>query len=127
MQNELNDSDIKIEWFSGTGKGGQNRNKVQNSCRLTHIPTGIQASAQTRDRSNSYKLALETLQIRVKDQIKTESRKKQALEKKIQVGSGMRGDKIRTYRFQDDVVTDHKTEKKASVDKVLNGYFDILW
>lgn len=123
----LDQRDVEIEWFSGTGKGGQNRNKVQNSCRLTHIPTGIQASAQTRDRTNSYKLALETLESRVIEQLKTESNKKKSLEKKTQVGSGMRGDKIRTYRFQDDIVCDHRSGKKSSATKILDGYFNLLW
>ena len=47
--------------------------------------------------------------------------------RKAQVGSGMRGDKIRTYRFQDDIVKDDRTGKSASTTKVLKGYFDLLW
>ena len=50
-----------------------------------------------------------------------------ASDRKQQVGSGMRGDKIRTYRFQDDVVKDHLTNKSANVKKVLAGNFDLLW
>ena len=50
-----------------------------------------------------------------------------ASDRKQQVGSGMRGDKIRTYRFQDDVVKDHLTDKTASVKKVLAGNFNLLW
>ena len=50
-----------------------------------------------------------------------------ANDRKQQVGSGMRGDKIRTYRFQDDVVKDHITGKTASVKKTLAGNFDLLW
>ena len=50
-----------------------------------------------------------------------------AIERKQQVGSGMRGDKIRTYRFGDDIATDHLTNKRASVKKVLSGNFDQLW
>jgi peptide chain release factor 1 len=53
--------------------------------------------------------------------------KQQSINRKEQVGSGMRGDKIRTYRFQDDVVTDHRTDKKSSVKKILSGNFDLLW
>lgn len=51
----------------------------------------------------------------------------QAAERKSQVGSGMRGDKIRTYRFQDDTVKDHITGKSSTCTKILNGYFDVLW
>ena len=50
-----------------------------------------------------------------------------ASDRKAQVGSGMRGDKIRTYRFQDDVVQDHISGKRGSVKKILNGNFDSLW
>lgn len=50
-----------------------------------------------------------------------------SVERKEQVGSGMRGDKIRTYRFQDDVVKDHITEKIASVKQVMKGNFDLMW
>lgn len=48
-------------------------------------------------------------------------------DRKAQVGSGMRGDKIRTYRFQDDSVKDHQTGKSAKCSKVLAGYFDLMW
>ncbi len=50
-----------------------------------------------------------------------------AIERKEQVGSGMRGDKIRTYRFQDDIVKDHITEKVASVKQVMKGNFELMW
>jgi peptide chain release factor 1 len=51
----------------------------------------------------------------------------QSAERKAQTGSGMRGDKIRTYRFQDDIVKDHNSGKSASVDKVMAGNFNLLW
>lgn len=123
----INDSDIKIEWFSGTGAGGQHRNKHQNSCRLTHIPTGTVAVAQCRSRQNSYNEAKQELIDRVTQQHKTVKYAEQASVRKDQVGSGMRGDKIRTYRFQDDMVKDHLTGKSANLTKVLRGYFDMLW
>ena len=50
-----------------------------------------------------------------------------ASDRKSQVGTGMRGDKIRTYRFQDDSVQDHLSGKRSSVKKVMNGNFDLLW
>ena len=48
-------------------------------------------------------------------------------DRKEQVGSGMRGDKIRTYRFQDDIVQDHNTGKRSSVKKIMSGNFDLIW
>jgi peptide chain release factor 1 len=124
---ELKESDLKIEWFSGTGAGGQNRNKVKNSCRITHSPTGMVATAQTRDRINSKRLALTDIEKRVNNHFSSIAAKGQSDNRKSQVGSGMRGDKIRTYRFQDDIVTDHKTGKRDSVRKILSGNFDLLW
>ena len=56
-----------------------------------------------------------------------ESGKALASTRKAQVGSGERGDKIRTYRFQDNTVKDHRTEKTAQLEKVLQGNFDLLW
>lgn len=121
------ESDLKIEWYSGTGAGGQHRNKHQNSCRITHIPTGLIATAQTRSRQNSYNLAVAEIQQQVADLTQRSYNSKIAENRKQQVGTGMRGDKIRTYRFQDDRVQDHVTGKIASTKKVLQGNFDLLW
>ena len=121
------DADLKIEWYSGTGAGGQHRNKHQNSCRITHIPTGILATAQCRSRENSLAEARKTIEERIDSLVKTSYNNTIASDRKQQVGSGMRGDKIRTYRFQDDVVKDHISEKTASVKKVLAGNFELLW
>lgn len=126
-QVEFNERDFKVEWYSGTGCGGQNRNKVKSSCRLTHIPTGVVQTAQTRSRENSYKLALEG----IKKLIIESDKKKNVLETsricREMMGSGMRGDKIRTYRFQDDKTIDHITGKSARTSDVMNGNFQLLW
>lgn len=121
------DSELNVEWYSGTGSGGQFRNKHQNSCRLTHIKTGIMVTSQTRSRTNSYALAYAELTNRVKSQQQTKYNNIVATDRKQQVGSGMRGDKIRTYRFQEDAVKDHLTDKSASLRKVMNGDFAMLW
>ena len=120
-------SDLKVEWYSGTGAGGQHRNKHQNSCRITHIPSGVIATAQCRNRQNSFSEAMSAIQERVDNSTNRQYNNSIASDRKQQVGSGMRGDKIRTYRFQDDVVKDHITDKSASAKKVLAGNFDLLW
>ena len=124
---EIKESDFKIEWFSGTGAGGQYRNKHQNSCRITHIPSGEAATAQCRSRQNSLNEAKQNLIEILKRKNYIEIKNIIAADRKQQVGSGMRGDKIRTYRFQDDIVKDHITGKSASVKQVMRGYFDLLW
>lgn len=121
------ESDLKIEWYSGTGAGGQHRNKHQNSCRITHIPSGLVATAQTRSRQNSYNLAIQNIKETLDNDVKRRYNNNIASTRKDQVGSGMRGDKIRTYRFQDDRVQDHLTGKTASTKKVLQGNFELLW
>ena len=119
--------ELKVEWYSGTGAGGQYRNKHQNSCRITHIPTGIVAKSECRSRTNSYNEATENIHRVVSEMKQQQYNSTVASDRKQQVGSGMRGDKIRTYRFQDDVVKDHLTNKSANVKKVLAGNFDLLW
>jgi len=121
------DEDFKIEWYSGTGAGGQHRNKHQNSCRITYIPTGQIATAQHRSRVNSLEEAKAALIEQLTKGNYLDKKASLAVERKSQVGSGMRGDKIRTYRFQDDVVKDHITGKSGSVKQVMRGNFDIMW
>jgi peptide chain release factor 1 len=121
------ESALKVEWYSGTGAGGQHRNKHQNSCRITHIPSGLVATAQTRSRQNSYNLAIQNIQETLDSETKRCYNNTIASTRKNQVGSGMRGDKIRTYRFQDDRVQDHITGKTASTKRVLQGNFELLW
>jgi len=123
----LKDSDLRIEWYSGTGAGGQHRNKHQNSCRITHIPTSTVVTAQCRSRQNSLEQAKQEILLRVQTQVTIKHSGKTASIRKEQVGSGMRGDKIRTYRFQDDLVKDHITNKTSTVKHVLAGNFEVLW
>ena len=123
----IKESDLRLEWFSGTGCGGQHKNKHQNSCRLIHIPTGITQTAQTRSRENSYKLAYTEL-IKLVSKISYDNHKGQTASiRKDQVGSGMRGDKIRTLRFQDNTAVDHRTGKRMLADKFMRGFMDELW
>lgn len=124
----INEKDIEIEWFNGTvGAGGQNHQKTQNCARVKHIPSGIVRTGQSRSRKNSLKIAMDAL---VEDVANISNMKFSAetnKERKSQIGSGMRGDKIRTYRFQEDQVTDHRSGKTCSIRKVLKGNFDLLW
>lgn len=121
------DSDFTIEWYSGTGAGGQNRNKVKTSCRLTHIPSGLVQTAQTRSRTNSYNVAFTSLCEQVTRMARNQDLGNIATIRRDQVGSGMRGDKIRTIRFQDDSAIDHRTGKRITAKKYLNGGMDSLW
>lgn len=127
LKKERPDSEFKIEWFSGTGAGGQHRNKHQNSARITHLKTGLVETSQQRSRAASQKEALEKLNYRLDEMERNSLHFDISKERKEKVGSGMRGDKIRTYRFQDDSVTDHISGKKSNLSKVLSGNFELLW
>ena len=123
----LDDDHFRVEWFSGTGAGGQHRNKKQNSCRLIHIPTGIVESRQGRKRASNLRDAKDALLKRLINAESSQASSVATSIKKAQIGSGMRGDKIRTYRFQEDRVVDHQSGKKANCSKVLKGWFEKLW
>jgi len=123
----FNEKDFKIEWFSGTGGGGQHRNKHQNSCRLIHRETGEITTSQCRSRENSFNEAKLAMIKKLQDKFNYGSHLKFSEEKKRQAGSGERGDKIRTYMFQHDKVIDHRTEKSCTTSKIMCGKFDILW
>jgi peptide chain release factor 1 len=124
----LTDSDLKVEWFSGTGGGGQYRNKHQNSCRLIHLPTGVVESAQTRSRNNSYKEAFNALKSRIEVAVRRGDKAVVDALRKSQVGSGMRGDKIRTYQFKHNQVKDHVSGKSTTCDRIMEkGEFNLLW
>ena len=120
-------ADFRLEWFSGTGAGGQFRNKHQNSARLIHVPTGMKQESQTRSRENSLRLAREGLLALLDAAVATARRGATSEDRRAQVGSGMRGDKVRTYRFQEGVVRNHRNGRSAQAAVVMRGGFDVLW
>ncbi len=123
----LDPRELSYRWHSGTGKGGQHRNKHQNCLELTHNPTGIKQSANGRCRITNEAEALAAIQEKIAAQHTFREHSTINSARSEQIGSGMRGDKRRTYRFQDDNVTDHETGKSASVKRVMKGGFDELW
>lgn len=124
---EILDKDLVIEWFSGTGPGGQNRNKVMASCRLRHTPTGVVVTAQTRSRTTSFAQARQELETRLQNRFKSQAASQTSQERKHQVGSGQRGDKIRTIQIQHDSVVDHRTGKRCTAESYLKGEIYKLW
>ena len=121
------DKDFYVEWFSGSGAGGQHRNKHQNCCRVYHLPTGLMETRQGRKREANLKDAKDALIKSLDSAIRGEVGEIKSKIHKEQVGSGMRGDKIRTIRFQDDIAVDHETNKKTTAKKYMRGFMDDLW
>lgn len=122
------DARFRVRWFSGTGKGGQYRNKHQNCCELTDIASGMSRTGQSaRSREANYREAETALLNDLEQRQSSKRGKKRNAIRKQQIGSGMRGDKRRTYRFQDDSVVDHITGRQAKASAVMKGAFDLLW
>ena len=123
----IDDNDLTARWFSGTGKGGQHRNKHQTSVELTHIPTGLSRSSQTRSRETSMKDAREALEEAVAALVASEHGAAVNGTRNAQIGIGMRSDRRRTYRFQEDRVVDHLTGMSAKAGAFMRGRVDLLW
>jgi len=118
---------FRVEWFSGTGAGGQKRNKSQLSCRVIHIPTGLSEARQNRSRNQNETEATEALMATLKRMKETQIHSEMAIDKKDKLGSGQRGDKLITIQFQNDKVTHHGTGKTCRVKDFMNGKMNLLW
>lgn len=121
------DADFRVEWFSGSGSGGQHRNRHLNCARLIHIPTGLKQERQGRSREANYRDAMAALNAMLDERLRSGTKVVEDDVRRQQIGSGMRGDKRRTYRFQDDVVTDHVTGKTMPSSKAMKGAISQLW
>lgn len=124
---DIPQSDLRVRWFSGTGAGGQHRNKHQCSVELTHVPSGISRKAETRSRENSMRLAMESLRQAVSEGEAVRDAARVNSLRSRQIGLGMRADKRRTWRFRDDTVVDDLTGLSTSCSRAMRGRVDALW
>lgn len=119
---------FSLDWFNGTTKaGGQHHQKNATCCRLTHVPTGLVKTAQSRSRANSQQLAMAA----ITEELDRLMGGVQAAAingiRRDQVGQGERAAlKKRTWRFQDDQVVDHVTGRRASARQVMAGKLGLL-
>ncbi|HPD74304.1 MAG TPA: PCRF domain-containing protein [Patescibacteria group bacterium] len=123
---EIKPEDLKWDFFRSGGKGGQNVNKVSTAVRLTHIPTGTIVECQEeRYQGKNREKALQLLHSKLYTQMQEQSVKNITDLRSSQVGSAERSEKIRTYNFPQDRITDHRINKTwHSIDKVMNGEID---
>ena len=125
---EINPADIKMEVFRASGAGGQHVNKTSSAVRLIHVPTGMVAECQTeRSQVQNREYAMRLLKSRLYEKEKAEQDAKLANERKSQVGSGDRSEKIRTYNYPQGRITDHRIGMSIfQFENFLNGDIDEL-
>jgi len=125
---KIDQKDLKIDVYRSSGPGGQSVNTTDSAVRITHLPTGIIVTCQDeRSQLKNKTKALKILRARLLDRLKEEQRAKISRERKLQVGSGDRSGRIRTYNFPDRRVTDHRIGLTLhKLDKILEGDMDDL-
>ena len=127
---ELNPADLRVDTYRSSGAGGQHVNKTDSAIRITHLPTGIVVECQDeRSQHKNRSRAMSLLRARLLSSEREKQQSQQAQSRKLQVGSGDRSERIRTYNFPQGRVTDHRinlTLYKKKLDDVMNGTLDEL-
>ena len=125
---QIDPKDLQIDTYRASGAGGQHVNKTESAIRITHLPTGLVVECQ--DERSQYKnkdKAMKVLRSRLYEQEMEKQRSAAAAERKSQVGSGDRSERIRTYNFPQSRVTDHRIGLTLyKLDAVMNGSLDEL-
>jgi peptide chain release factor 1 len=123
---DIKKDDLRVDTFRASGAGGQHVNKTESGVRFTHIPTGIVSeSTDSRSQHKNREIALGKLYVRIKEAQQDAIYKEQKEQRKSLVGSGDRSDKIRTYNFPQNRMTDHRINLTLySLDRVMEGDLD---
>lgn len=119
---KLNDRDLDWKTCRGSGAGGQHKNVTDSAVQLTHLPTGVMVRCESeRSQHINRQMALEVLRARLAASEHAKALGVRAASRRAQIGSGMRGDKRRTIRVKDGIVTDHVLGKRWSLKDYMRG------
>jgi len=125
-QIKINPQDIKMDFYKASGPGGQYVNKRQTAVRITHLPSGIVVNCQTsRNLEENKKSALRILEAKLFEIERQKVEGKISEERRNQIGEAERAEKIRTYNFPQDRITDHRIKKTwHNIEKIMDGNLD---
>ncbi len=123
---EINPGDLIIDTYRASGAGGQHINKTDSAVRITHLPTGIVASSQDgRSQHDNKDKAMRALRARVYEMVQREQEEALGSERRSKIGSGDRSEKIRTYNYPQNRVTDHRIGLTIQqLDRIMEGKLD---
>jgi len=123
---EINDSDLRIDVYRSSGPGGQSVNTTDSAVRITHVPTGIVVAMQDEKSQIKNKAkALTVLRSRIMEQRQAEADAERQADRRSQVGTGERSEKVRTYNYPQSRITDHRIGLTLySLDEIVNGDLD---
>ncbi len=125
---DINPDDLKIDFYHSRGAGGQNVNKVATAVRITHLPTGMVSTCQDeRSQLRNRNKAMSVLRARLLDIERTKQEAAITQQRRSQVGTGDRAEKIRTYNFPQDRLSDHRLDKNLrNLPHIMDGELDEL-
>lgn len=127
---QINPSELRMDVFRASGHGGQNVNRTDSAVRLTHLPTGLAvASQQEKSQHRNREIALRLLRSRLLERMQSAEDAKHAAERKSQVGTGARNERIRSYNFPQNRVSDHRFEiTRYDLSNIMEGekFADLL-